>query len=368
MPSSTRDREESGGGKRPSDVPTGETLAFVQAAGAAAAGAHPGSRMRRRSPGHSPPAAGLRSGRSRRRRGSRGSRRKRGLDARRADWPSFSDRPFDVVLFTRSLHHIPALTAAVARAKELLNPNGRVLVEDFARHAIQPLAAEWLFEMLAVLHAADLLARDPEGLLDRMLQYRDAMEAWRAAHDHDLHSAETMPAALEALLSGGRSGDFPLSLSLCVRAPRGERAGISDCGADPGARAAFRRGRSGAPHRQALRRQALTPPRHGVRTSFNACTLPRRFDPRDVDARRHRPSRLIAAVPAREPRPRAHDPSTSLATLRPAASYTPKCTVAAAGRSTRSPLIVAPVAARAGVALMPPARMAHRAIDHEHDD
>jgi hypothetical protein len=73
-----------------------------------------------------------------------------------------------------------------------------VLVEDFARHAIQPLAAEWLFEMLAMLHAAHLLEHDPEGLLDRMLQHRDAMDAWWAAHDHDLHSAEAMRDALRA--------------------------------------------------------------------------------------------------------------------------------------------------------------------------
>jgi SAM-dependent methyltransferase len=197
MPSSTRDPA-APPAKRPGDVPTGETLAFVQAhvppppARILEVGCGAGAlAVRLQRLGYEVVALDAAEE-------AVACARKLGLDARRAEWPDFADSPFDVVLFTRSLHHIPALVPAVARAKELLKPGGRTLVEDFARHAVEPLAAEWLVEMLGVLHAAGLLERDPEGLLDRILEARDPMDAWRALHDHDLHSAEAMRDALRA--------------------------------------------------------------------------------------------------------------------------------------------------------------------------
>jgi 2-polyprenyl-3-methyl-5-hydroxy-6-metoxy-1,4-benzoquinol methylase len=225
MPSSTRNPEPAfKSAMRPSDVPTGETLAFVLArvppppARVLEVGCGAGAlAMRLVRLGYA--VVALDSAED-----AVARARKRGLDARRADWPVFTDAPFDIVLFTRSLHHIPALTAAVARAKELLNPNGRVLVEDFARHAIQPLGAEWLHQILAVLHAADLLERDPDGLLDRMLQHRDAMDAWWAAHDHDLHSAEAMLEALHAHFPAVEVESAPyLYRYACARLEESER-------------------------------------------------------------------------------------------------------------------------------------------------
>jgi SAM-dependent methyltransferase len=67
---------------------------------------------------------------------------RRGLDARAARWPDFEESSFDLVLFTRSLHHIHPLDGAVARARHLLARAGRVLVEDFAFNEVAPLAAE----------------------------------------------------------------------------------------------------------------------------------------------------------------------------------------------------------------------------------
>jgi 2-polyprenyl-3-methyl-5-hydroxy-6-metoxy-1,4-benzoquinol methylase len=42
------------------------------------------------------------------------------------------EEPFDVVLFSRSLHHIPNLDAAIDRACALLQPGGLVVADDFA--------------------------------------------------------------------------------------------------------------------------------------------------------------------------------------------------------------------------------------------
>jgi SAM-dependent methyltransferase len=182
--------------KLPSDIPTGETLAFIQAhvlpppariLEVGCGGGALASRLHRL--GYAIVALDASEK-------AVAQAKKRGLDARRADWPNFTDRPFEVILFTRSLHHIADLPGAVARAAELLKAGGQLLVEDFARHEVRPLAAEWLYQMLAVLDASALLERDQEGLLDRMLSHGDALAAWQEAHDHHLHSAEAMLAAL----------------------------------------------------------------------------------------------------------------------------------------------------------------------------
>ncbi len=184
--------------KLPSDIPTGETLSFVQAhvppppARILEVGCGGGAlAVRLKRLGYEFVAVDASEK-------AVAQARKRGLDARRADWPDFTDAPFDCVLFTRSLHHISDLPAAVARAAELLQSGGPILVEDFARHEVQPLAAEWLFQMLAILDAGNLNERDQEGLLDRMLAHGDALAAWQEAHDHHLHSAEAMLEALRA--------------------------------------------------------------------------------------------------------------------------------------------------------------------------
>lgn len=72
--------------------------------------------------------------------------RRAGIDARVAEWPKFDEAPFDVVIFSRSLHHMAQLDAAVARARELLKPGGKIIVEDFAVDEIHPLAAEWVYQ------------------------------------------------------------------------------------------------------------------------------------------------------------------------------------------------------------------------------
>ena len=50
---------------------------------------------------------------------------RRGVRAVVASWPQFGgSASFDVIAFTRSLHHINPLREAIGRARELLNPRG----------------------------------------------------------------------------------------------------------------------------------------------------------------------------------------------------------------------------------------------------
>jgi SAM-dependent methyltransferase len=193
---------------RASDVPTTETLAFVQAH------SPPASAHAPRGPAHAPSARILEVGGGD---GALASRlqetgyqvvsldssaeavalaRQRGVDARVVRWPDFEDGPFDVVLFTRSLHHIEPLPPAVGQAKKLLRERGKVLVEDFAYKEIEPLAVEWLYELLAVLDAGGLLRRDADGFADQFLRQGGSLAAWHATHDPHLHSAEVMLSCL----------------------------------------------------------------------------------------------------------------------------------------------------------------------------
>ena len=66
--------------------------------------------------------------------------RSRGVDARVATWPDFSDGRFDAVLFTRSIHHMP-LGEAVDRAAATAP---RLIVEDFALVEVSPPFVDWL--------------------------------------------------------------------------------------------------------------------------------------------------------------------------------------------------------------------------------
>jgi len=68
----------------------------------------------------------------------------RGVDARVAIWPAFEGGKFDAVLFTRSLHHIEPLDSAVTRAREVLRPGGRIIIEDFAPAEMSPRFLSWL--------------------------------------------------------------------------------------------------------------------------------------------------------------------------------------------------------------------------------
>jgi SAM-dependent methyltransferase len=70
--------------------------------------------------------------------------------------------PYDVVLFTRSLHHIEPLGGAVDRALDLLRPGGRLVLEEFARDRADRLAAGFLYDTFALLYAAGLLVDDDE--------------------------------------------------------------------------------------------------------------------------------------------------------------------------------------------------------------
>lgn len=121
-----------------------------------------------------------------------------GLDARVARWPDFDESPFDLVLFTRSLHHIRELPKAIEQAKHILRPNGMVLVEEFASEEVENVTVQWLYELLTLLNGL-LPLQWASGWLGRdFLEHTNPMAAWKAAHHERIHPSVEMEACLRA--------------------------------------------------------------------------------------------------------------------------------------------------------------------------
>ncbi|WP_433276128.1 class I SAM-dependent methyltransferase [Pseudonocardia xinjiangensis] len=112
---------------------------------------------------------------------------KRGVSVIQSDVRDVSGDEYDVVLFTRSLHHAESLDDILAHAATLLAPNGQVIIEEFAWERVDHAAAHFLFDNRALLVAA--------GLLDADFPSGDLRDAWVDRHN-SLHQGSAMLAAL----------------------------------------------------------------------------------------------------------------------------------------------------------------------------
>ncbi|MBI4081498.1 MAG: class I SAM-dependent methyltransferase [Candidatus Lambdaproteobacteria bacterium] len=119
--------------------------------------------------------------------------RANGIDARQADLLDFTGGPFDVVLFSFSLHHIAPLGEALEKARALLAPGGRVMLEEFAIERVDAATAAWFFGTQDVLVAAGLLGdAEPSGVLEGnqperkepLARWRERFEPGRHGHGH----------------------------------------------------------------------------------------------------------------------------------------------------------------------------------------
>ncbi len=100
---------------------------------------------------------------------------------------------YEVVLFTRSLHHAEDLDGILEHAVHLLAAHGQIIIEEFAWERVDHLAAGFLYDNRAMLVAAGLLDADhPSG---------DLLDAWIVGH-HSLHQGSAMLAALGRVGTG----------------------------------------------------------------------------------------------------------------------------------------------------------------------
>ncbi len=117
------------------------------------------------------------------------SARRRGVRVLHADINDVSGQ-YDVVLFTRSLHHAADLTSTLGHVATLLAPGGLIVIEEFAWERVDAAAADFLYD-----HRSGLVAA---GLLDADLP-SEPLDAWINGHK-TLHNGSAM---LEALSQVG---------------------------------------------------------------------------------------------------------------------------------------------------------------------
>ncbi|MGH3032627.1 MAG: class I SAM-dependent methyltransferase [Gaiellaceae bacterium] len=80
--------------------------------------------------------------------------------------------PFDAVVASRSLHHVPALGVAVDKIAALLRPGGVLVLNEFAKERLEGPTAEWYYVQRRALAAAG--GRSAPGTLEECLDEEHA--------------------------------------------------------------------------------------------------------------------------------------------------------------------------------------------------
>ena len=132
-----------------------------------------------------------------------GQARARGVDAHVCAWPDYTGAAVDAVAFTRSLHHIAALDAALDRARAQLRPFGKLLLDDFAHEAADAATLHWFAELLRTPAAQAQIAERPGSFVTELLvelhRAGDALAFWHKRHaQHGVHPFGALTAAIGA--------------------------------------------------------------------------------------------------------------------------------------------------------------------------
>ncbi len=117
---------------------------------------------------------------------------KKGVPVKHLDFLQLENKPFDVIVFTRSLHHIHRLHQAVSHSKTLLKKGGRLIVEDFDLEMIDGPTARWYYDMRMLMA---VFAKNSE--LNKYIE--DPVKKWKEDHHHDhpLHTGKAMVQAIQ---------------------------------------------------------------------------------------------------------------------------------------------------------------------------
>ncbi len=123
---------------------------------------------------------------------------RRGIQAIEADFAGYeSSQRYDVLLFSRSLHHMNEPRKVLRKAGRMLAPGGMVLIEEFAIEDVDEVSASWLLNMLRLVIASGLTAKQEEKLPG---EKRPALPWWQGIHRHKIHHGRTVIAAARSSL------------------------------------------------------------------------------------------------------------------------------------------------------------------------
>ncbi len=120
-----------------------------------------------------------------------------GVETVCGEWPDVDVSRVDVVVFTRSLHHISPLPNAIARVHDVLKPRGTILVEDFAFDRVRQSELSWLAKIIGSFETDLAMSPTSENFIAAVLDSNDAISAWHEDHDHELHTIEDMTAEID---------------------------------------------------------------------------------------------------------------------------------------------------------------------------
>lgn len=138
--------------------------------------------------------------------------RAKGVSAEHSDFLSFtSSKPFDVMLFARSLHHISPLGDAISHAHKLLAPTGTLLLDDFAAEAVDVQTALWFYGLKSLLAAnREIHSRGPKLHNDGSIP-TDPVAAWREHHmgHHDVSPSTAYLSAVRGRFSIASENRIP---------------------------------------------------------------------------------------------------------------------------------------------------------------
>jgi SAM-dependent methyltransferase len=125
--------------------------------------------------------------------------RELGLHCDRANFLEFeSEQNFDVLVFSRSLHHIHPVEAAVNQAVNLLKEGGLIIVEEFGAELVDYETAVWFFGMKAFIEAGEKGAKWHGPKLENGRIPADPLKQWRE-HHFGKHEVTPSNHILEAL-------------------------------------------------------------------------------------------------------------------------------------------------------------------------
>jgi len=120
----------------------------------------------------------------------------KGVPAKHLDFLLFKDDPFDIIIFTRSLHHIHNLEKSLEHTKLLLKKGGKLIIEDFDRKMVDLNTTRWYYDMISIVSA---MIRE-----EKFSEYiKDPLKAWKEDHSHEppLHSGKEMIRNIEENLT-----------------------------------------------------------------------------------------------------------------------------------------------------------------------
>ena len=132
-----------------------------------------------------------------------------GVNAKVATWPQFDHELVDAIAFTRSVHHIDPLDKAVEKARELLQPGGLLLIEDFAFGETDERTVRWFLKTLRSDQSKSHVVPVEGAFVTKLLSAENPMKAWHENHNQALHSITAITAAVLEQFEILESGSVP---------------------------------------------------------------------------------------------------------------------------------------------------------------